>query len=398
MGGVKMDILRNKEITKLFQLYTKQNKKIYLVGGSLRDLLLGKEISDYDFATDALPEETKKILKEACIIDIGKKFGTLKIFLKDFEFEITPFRKETNYDHRKPGEVSFGVDLKEDLQRRDFTINALAWSPEENIIDYFAGKKDLENKIIRAIGNPQERFEEDALRILRAIRFATMKGFRIEANTMDAIKKQYTDLQYISKERIIDEFIKIITGENPIKGMELLEEMGIMEFIFPEHYKGNYALLKSSDFSIQLTVLLNEIYKDKDHQKKHLYNYPYPKNIRRKVLFLLENRDFPLINDPYRIRKNISELRLENILALLIFKELLGENTQDYRKALEEVQKENPCLSIKELAVDGKDLIRNNIPKGPLLGKYLELLLEEVLQTPSYNTKEKLLEILKTLA
>ena len=142
-----MGIFHEKEITKLFLLYKKQNKKIYLVGGCLRDLLLGKDISDYDFATDALPEESKRILHEAHIIDIGKKFGTLKVFLQDFEFEITPFRKEADYDHRKPGTVSFGADLKEDLKRRDFTINALAWSPEENIIDYFEGKKDLEDRI-----------------------------------------------------------------------------------------------------------------------------------------------------------------------------------------------------------------------------------------------------------
>lgn len=392
-----MGIFHEKEITKLFLLYKKQNKKIYLVGGCLRDLLLGKDISDYDFATDALPEESKRILHEAHIIDIGKKFGTLKVFLHDFEFEITPFRKESDYDHRKPGTVSFGADLKEDLKRRDFTINALAWSPEENIIDYFNGKKDLEEKTIRAIGNPKERFEEDALRILRAIRFGTMKGFDIEKSTIDAVKKQYTDLQYISKERILDELTKIMTGEDPVKGMELLEETGIMEFIFPYHNKGNYSLLKSKDIIIQTAILLHEIYGDRTLQKKHLSDYPYSKETRRKVLFLLENKDLPLLTDPYEIRKNIAKSGTENIFKLLDFKEMLDLDIQNYRNALDKDLKENPCLSIKDLAVDGKDLIRENIPKGPLLGKYLELLLEEVLKNPSYNTKEKLLEILGTL-
>lgn len=392
-----MENLMPQEVLELFDLYNENNFKLYLVGGSLRDLLSERQIMDYDFTTDALPSETKSILKEAKIIDIGKEFGTLKIFYKGFEFEITPFRKESEYDHRKPGKVSFGIRLKEDLERRDFTINALAWSPRENMVDYFNGKEDLDRKIIRAIGDPKKRFKEDVLRLLRGVRFAAKEGFSFEKNTFLAIKEMSGDLKYISRERILEEFTKIITGENPAKGIRLLEETDILKFLFPRSSKlKRYTFNHPEDLSLQLTLLLEALYKDVQLQKEHLYRYPYPKELRRQVLFLLEHKRDVLLDQPYFIRKNRAEFGNENMERLIRFKENTGENLSLYKKSLQDVLKEKPCLSIKNLAVSGKDLINIGIPPGPLIGKSLEFLFDEVLKDPSKNKKEILLRLVTT--
>lgn len=206
----------------------------YLVGGALRDKLLGEKIHDIDLTTRARPEQIMKIFSDMKLIDIGKKFGTIKVIYKSEEFEITSFRAESFYkDKRHPDKISFSNTIEEDLKRRDFTINAMA---ERNgkIIDLFDGKKDLKNKIIRAVGNPYERIEEDYLRALRAVRFATVLDFEIEKNLKNAIKNKKNNIEEISKERIRDEIDKILLSKNPSRGIRLLENLDLLEYIFPE--------------------------------------------------------------------------------------------------------------------------------------------------------------------
>ena len=196
----------------------------YLVGGAVRDRLLGKEIHDIDLTTRARPNDIMRIFSDLKLIDIGKKFGTIKVIYKSEEFEITSFRSESTYkDRRHPEKISFSDSIDEDLKRRDFTINAMAFRNGE-LIDLFGGKKDLQNKLIRAVGNPYERIKEDYLRAIRAVRFATILDFEIESELKKAISQMASHIEDISKERIRDEVDKILLADNPSRGIRLLDD------------------------------------------------------------------------------------------------------------------------------------------------------------------------------
>lgn len=227
-------------IKMLAETFHAQQKQLYMVGGTVRDgLLLRGQSSDGDLATDARPEEIKRLVAPThptAVVLVGERFGTVRLHYDDSIIEITTFRSERyNPDSRKP-EVCFGDSLEEDLARRDFTINALARDPlSERIHDLFNGRQDLENHILRAVGNePDKRFDEDPLRLLRAIRFAAQLDFEIEAGTRAAIVRKASNLQKISRERIRDEMNKLLLSDHPAKGLDLLVELGLMEWIIPE--------------------------------------------------------------------------------------------------------------------------------------------------------------------
>lgn len=206
----------------------------YLVGGAVRDKLLGKNIHDIDLTTRARPNDIMRIFSDLKLIDIGKKFGTIKVIYKSEEFEITSFRSESTYkDRRHPEKISFSDSIEEDLKRRDFTINAMA-QRNGKLIDLFGGKKDLQNKLIRAVGNPYERIREDYLRAIRAVRFATILDFEIESELKKAISQMASHIEDISNERIKDEVDKILLADNPSRGIRLLDDLNILEYIFPE--------------------------------------------------------------------------------------------------------------------------------------------------------------------
>jgi len=228
----------------------KNNFESYIVGGCVRDLLLGKNPKDWDVTTNAKPEEVQKIFVDSFY---ENKFGTVGVkvepFMKEGKegrehdvIEVTTYRIESKYsDKRHPDEVRFAETLKEDLSRRDFTVNALALKivkGKTEIVDLFSGQKDLEKKIIRTVGKAEERFDEDALRMMRAIRFQAQLGFSIEEKTLEAIKKNAKNLESVSEERIKDELVKIILSDNPSEGMEMLHETGLLPYIIPELEKG----------------------------------------------------------------------------------------------------------------------------------------------------------------
>lgn len=386
------------EIIEIFDIFQNNGAELFLVGGSVRDLLMGKRPSDFDFTTNLFPEETKELLKEAKIVDIGKKFGTLLIFYKGISLEITPYRKESEYDHRRPKKVSFGISLREDLERRDFTFNALAWNPKTGLLDYFQGKEDLEKKIIRAIGDPSQRFHEDALRMLRALRFAAQYDFSIEWKTFLAICHYHKDLKYISKERILEEFHKILISEHPHKGILLLKETGILKFIFPQSkVEFEHKLFPNKDLTLQLTLLLSSIHQDLSFSKQFLQDYPYSREIKKDILFLLENRELELNPQPYFLRKLLSSYGKSAILRLLQYRGYLGEDLELIQESLEKVLAENPPLQISDLVLDGRDLIEQGFPKGPKMGYVLKELLDVVLKDPKMNDREKLLGMIDQL-
>lgn len=201
-----------------------------IVGGAVRDTLLGLSVHDVDVATSALPEETKRVFKKT--VDIGIEHGTILVLDAGEPIEVTTFRTEGEYaDHRRPDKVDFVTNLAEDLKRRDFTINAMALRSKQEIVDLFGGKADLAAKIVRAVGNPEERFREDALRMLRAVRFSAKLHFEVEANTLAAIKTCASDLQYIAIERIKSEFDQIVRSQHPYKAFQLLVDTGLADYL-----------------------------------------------------------------------------------------------------------------------------------------------------------------------
>ncbi|MBU3918690.1 CCA tRNA nucleotidyltransferase, partial [Patescibacteria group bacterium] len=226
-----------KPVKEVIEKLENKGFQAFVVGGCVRDVLLKKEPNDWDIATNARPEQVGKIFPKSFAIN---KFGTTTVLTKSKkvnlkEVEITTFRTEEKYtDKRHPDKVSWAKNIDDDLKRRDFTVNALAIDSKGELIDKFDGEKDLKNKLIKAVGKPEERFNEDALRLIRAIRFATTLGFKIEEKTLKAIKKQAGLLEFISNERIRDEFLKIIMADEPDKGIELLRETGLLKHIIPE--------------------------------------------------------------------------------------------------------------------------------------------------------------------
>uniref|UniRef100_UPI0035A6AAA8 CCA tRNA nucleotidyltransferase n=1 Tax=uncultured Anaerococcus sp. TaxID=293428 RepID=UPI0035A6AAA8 len=222
----------NKE--EVLERLEKAGYESYLVGGFVRDRIMGRASSDVDIATKARPNQIEEVFKDFKIIDVGKNFGTIRVIGHGQEYEITTFRKDFSYkDKRRPGQVVFADEIESDLERRDFTINAMALRNNE-LIDPFGGQEDIKEKIIRAVGNPYERISEDYLRALRAVRFAANLGFDIERNLEEAIKKNSKNLAYISLERQAAELDKILIGPGPARGIRLLGKLGLLGEIFPE--------------------------------------------------------------------------------------------------------------------------------------------------------------------
>ncbi|MBI2013365.1 MAG: HD domain-containing protein [Candidatus Colwellbacteria bacterium] len=451
-----------KEVSVIAEKLAKNNFSAYLVGGCLRDLLINRTPSDWDIATDARPEEIQKVFSDSVY---ENKFGTVGIKTdSDDEIlkvvEVTTFRKESSYsDARHPDKVEFAKTIEEDLSRRDFTINAIAFnlSNELNgvmthhntvkgliLVDPYNGLKDLKDKIIRAVGNAEERFSEDALRLMRAVRFATQFSFSIESQTQFAINNNSDLLEKIAKERIRDEFAKLIMAENARAGVELLEVSGLLKHIIPELRDGigvgqnkhhiytvfehnvkslEYSAKKGYSLEVRIASLLHDVGKPKSkrgegpdctfygHQvvgermaKKILERLKFSREIVDKVSLLVREHMFvydPEVVTPAGVRRLIKRVGEENVGDLIKVREAdrIGSGVpkaQPYRlralQAMIEKVKSDP-ISPKMLKINGNDLIKEiKIEAGPRLGQIITILLEEVLAEPKENTKTKLLE------
>lgn len=352
----------------------------FLVGGCVRDSLLKIQNSDFDITTNARPDEIIEIFKDYKYIGFGKKFGTIKVFFENDEFEITTFRKEGAYlDKRHPGELEFTDDLLEDLKRRDFTINAMAMRKGE-IIDPFFGRNDLEKKIIRAVGNPRKRIEEDFLRSLRAIRFAVKYDFKIEDSLKKAIKEKSKNIEFISKERINDELEKILISKRLKKGLDLMEEMNLLSYIFPhltfdDNYEKYKEILKKidetkRDLSLRLSMIF--IY-DKNKLEKSLSDLKFSKKIIRYCEDILFNLDKNLC-DRKSIRELLRQIGENNFENLLDLKEIISKDWKNYEQIKKSREifyyiKENEKL---ELDISGDDLIKLGFKEGKGIGDTLK--------------------------
>ena len=420
-----------------------QEKKYegYLVGGCVRDILLDKKPRDFDVTTNAKPKEIRKIFPHSFY---ENKFGTVTVVNETPDsnlklIEITPYRIEGKYtDKRHPDEIKFAETLEENLERRDFTVNALALSQAEgmaNIIDLFNGQEDLKNKIIRAIGDPNKRFQEDALRLMRAPRFAACLGFDIEKGTKTAIKENAELLSVIAKERIRDEFLKIIESENPSKGVKMLSELKLFSKVFPEikkelpkQDKEKFSLLeRSKDFfsspEVRFALFFLDLKKTKKMDnagliylaKKSLKYLKFPKKLTEKTALLFKGSDF--VGDFKKLDK-IQARRLWKMFAtkriidgetkktmedFIIFQKIQqkgGEQKIEKNKKVLLETSRDP-LFLTDLKISGKDIletlkIKPN-PWMPWLGKILNALLEEVIKNPEKNEKKYLISRAKKL-
>lgn len=415
----------------------------YAVGGCVRDSLLGREPNDWDITTNAKPDQIKEIFHRT--IDTGIQHGTVSVLIHGNSYEVTTYRIDGEYeDNRHPRQVEFTTELVEDLKRRDFTINAMAYNEKTGIVDEFSGMDDLEKGIIRCVGNPNERFDEDALRIMRAIRFAAQLGYDIEDETKQAIISFADRLRSISAERINVELTKLIVSPNP-GFIRIAYETGILDVILPEiaalmditqnnphhcYTIGEHIIHSveniEADKVLRYAMLFHDIGKGAtkttskdgiDHFHGHsavsatmtreiCHRLKFDNDTMGKVLKLVENHDLDIICDEKHVRRAMNRLGKDifpllmkvqkaDFLAQSMYKRDEKElEVQTLTSLYEGIISREECVTIKELAITGGDLIKAGYKQGPAIGETLNSLLEKVIDDPSLNEKEKLMELI----
>jgi poly(A) polymerase/tRNA nucleotidyltransferase (CCA-adding enzyme) len=383
----------------------------YLVGGAVRDMLLGGLVQDFDIATDALPEDVTRIFRR--VIPTGIKHGTVTVLFKGTRFEVTTFRIDQEYrDGRRPDAVLFTPSIEEDLKRRDFTINAIAYDlPHHHLLDPHDGRRDLKAGIIRAIGDPLQRFQEDGLRPIRACRFAAQFRFEIEEDTFAGISRSIDTVKMVSAERIRDELVRLLEAQIPSVGFSLLDSCGLLRFIIPEltacknveqgdlhQYDLFHHLLYACDVapeqrSAELAEKILRRLRFSNHLIKrighlvgqHMFHYEaqWTDAAVRRFVARVGEQNIP----------DILSLRRADQLAI-VGKYFVSDSLLSLEKRIEEVLAEDRALALKDLAINGDDIIRElQIPGGPKVGIILNALLESVLDDPRQNDRETLLGI-----
>lgn len=385
-----------REVENIIRLLKDNTHDAYIVGGCVRDALLGRTPNDWDITTDARPQEIKKIFRKT--IDTGIEHGTVTVLMNGSGYEVTTYRVDGDYsDHRRPDSVTFTDNLIEDLKRRDFTINAMAYNHERGIVDEFDGQEDLKKGIVRCVGNPNERFTEDALRILRAIRFSAQLGFEIEEATQNEIGHHAPDLPAVSAERILTELNKTINSAHPEK-LQLIWDLGLENYISKNFskiknasglvpsYKGTWAALMRDNTVQEADEILRELKSDNDTRRSTMalvaeYKNPLPQTEAdiRHVLNHIGPELFDTLMDMYA-SADPAPARSADIDRLRTLKSDLIARGDAY--------------TLAQLAITGNDLISLGHTPGPALGTILNNLLEKVLNDPSLNSREALLKLI----
>lgn len=439
-----MKINLPQKVSNIIQTLENAGYEAYAVGGCVRDSVLGREPQDWDITTSAKPKEVKRLFSHT--IDTGIQHGTVTVMMGREGFEVTTYRIDGEYeDARHPKEVIYTANLLEDLKRRDFTINAMAYNESQGLVDAFDGIGDLKRGIIRCVGNPLERFTEDALRMLRALRFAAQLGFEVEENTFGAIRELAPTISKISAERIQVELVKLLLSDHP----GLLREVytsGIADVILPEFAElmrtdqhnphhcysvGEHTIRVvegvPKDRVLRLAAMFHDIAKPEckttDEQGiDHFHGHPqkgeemthrifrrlkFDVDTMQRVCALVRWHDHNPSLKPAKIRRaihqvgedrypEIFDLKRADILAQSDFqREEKLAYVEEYQRMYEQILQEKDCLNLKNLAVNGSDLIAIGIKPGKEIGIILKNLLDEVLEDPSRNQKELLLEQVK---
>ena len=434
------------DVSKIINILESNGHEAYAVGGCVRDCILGKIPHDWDITTSALPEQVKTLFERT--FDTGIEHGTVTVLLHGEGYEVTTYRVDGKYeDGRHPKEVTFTASLEEDLKRRDFTINAMAYNDTRGLVDLFGGEQDLENGIIKAVGNPTERFTEDALRMLRALRFSAQLGFEIEPATYDAIKTLAPTLDRISAERIQVELVKLITSDHPERIKDVYET-GLTDVFFPEfnemmdcdqvnkHHMytvGEHTIVAlhnvKADKVLRLTMLLHDVAKPvckttdaegQNHFKMHqVEGAKMAKAVLRRLKFdnettdavcnLIKNHDDRPEVTPRNIRRLIIRVGKDNFEDLLAVKRAdtmaqsvyCRDEKLAYIDSMEvmyrQILEQEDCLAIKDLKINGKDLIEMGVPQGQKIGQILKTVFDEVVDQPDLNDREYLLNRVKDM-
>jgi len=391
----------------------------FVVGGCIRNLIMGEEVRDWDITTRAASGEIVEVFRDYKVIPVGKKFGTLTVVINHTNYEVSTFKKNKSVPT---------PNLLEDLRHRDFTINALALREGEGVIDYFNGLEDIKQKIIRGVENPKERIKEDPLRMLRAIRLACELDFKIDKATLQAIDENSSLIKKVSQERIRDEFIKILLSNYSRRGFKLLYRLGLLRFIMPELqkcagiYRENFregedllehtldmAASLSPDLNLRLSVLLYNIKsisrfdEKKEIMVKILQRIKFKNAVIRKVAMITqENWQALNFSKKINIRKLASRVGMENLEDAWELKKALIKESRSPEKSksveiergennIKEILQERPPVSLKDLAINGKDLIELGYNDGKEIGQILKELLNLVLEKPALNQKKILL-------
>lgn len=449
------------ELVKIGGIFRKNGFKAYLVGGAVRDMILGKKGHDYDLATNATPKQVMGIFKK--VIPTGIAHGTVTIHIFGMQIETTTFRTEADYtDGRHPDSIKFATTIEEDLSRRDFTMNAIAADLESGeLTDPFDGQKDIRNKIIRTVGEPQERFAEDGLRPVRAVRFSGQLGFSIEEKTLAALSEPEVlkKTASISVERFRDEFCKMLLCERPSDSLKLLEKTGILNIFIPEFAICRNCSQKDSrgfhefdvadhilyacdgaqkgNLEVKLAAFYHDIGKPEcrtteivdGEERVHFHGHEtksaqkalasmtalkFPNETIKNVVHLVQEHMFYYEHSwsDAAVRRFIIRVKPENIenLFSLRLADIYGMHRTplkegspawnillEFRKRIESVLEKKSALGIKDLAVNGRDLMQEGIPSGKAMGMILNELFETVTESPTMNEKEKLLALAKNI-
>lgn len=445
MQQIKLNIPANEKqtILSIIKTFTNHGFECYLVGGSVRDLILGHENYDYDFATNAKPDEVMRLFKK--VIPTGIKHGTVSVFIGSRMFEITTYRADGKYiDGRHPESVSFSSSLKEDVCRRDFTINGLAYDLEkETLLDYVDGLADINRGIIRTIGNPMERFSEDGLRPYRACRFAARLGFIIDTDTFDAISKTLDIAKKVSIERVRDEFNKLLLADNPSVGIDYMRQAGLLELFLPEllqcynvsqnkfhlhdifwHSLHSCDAAPKGDLVIRLAALFHDLGKVPTRHvgedgEATFYNHEiigakmvgrimkrmrYSNEECERVNTLVANHMFHYTNEwtDGAVRRFMRKVGLDNIDDLIKLRladrkgngsrEGLPPQITELRNRIAKIIQEENAITVRDLHINGNIIMEQfRLRPGPAIGKILNELLEIVLDDPDKNDSDFLI-------
>ncbi len=437
-----MDITLPKGVADIIKILNLHGYEAYLVGGSIRDLLIDLIPKDYDIATSATPEEVLRLFDKT--LSVGIKHGTIMVFADGAYYDVTTYRYDGEYEqHRYPKNVIFIDDLVEDLRRRDITINAMAFHPEKGIIDPFDGTNDLTTHIIRAVGNPVERFKEDALRILRAVRLATSLDFNIEHSTLLAMVETMAGLRFISSERIREEFNGILLSRNPSRGIMMLFQLGIMKYVLPKlmpmalfqqfnpHHDEDvltHTLSVINETPSRLPLRLAALFHDSGKpytfhvDEKGIGHFHGHERVSRELMeetltqLHYDHKTIDTVGklisyhmvslnmkNEVKMKRLILNVGKENLEDLYLLqkadyasKPMQDENRKkaldDFHQRLQHIIERGDPLTVKDLAVNGNDLMNLGIKEGQDVGRILNLLLDMILAEPKKNTKAVLLD------
>lgn len=391
-------------VNYIINTLNKNNFECFVVGGCVRDFLLKIEPKDFDITTNALPDSVKELFNHT--IDTGIKHGTITVMLGTENFEVTTYRIDGKYtDNRRPESVLFTNNLKEDLRRRDFTINAMAYSKNDGFIDYFGGINDIENKIIKGVGSPSKRLKEDALRMMRGVRFACQLGFSIDNQTLLAIKENSSLIKNISIERVRDEFIKLINSDF-IENIFLLQETNLYKEFLPEisfffdDLVKNLFILKNLPKDLRLFYMLKDL--NAKQTESILKRLKFDNNTIKLAKIIATYLNYNFIEDRAKTRKLMSIIEpstIKNILTINFVINLANNNLAICKKydniydEIDETIRKGHCYNLKMLEINGADLKTLGILDGKKIGQILNNLLDIVIKSPKDNNKNHLITL-----